>query len=121
MARILICERHDLVRALLREILTEAGHEVVLRDSEAEVLGSLDGQVDLVVTSARLADGVEANELIRTLRERGLHQPVLVTTGNPWDHAVPQDPAAQVLPKPFTPQELLRAIAQLLGQSGPRY
>jgi CheY-like chemotaxis protein len=117
MARILICERYDLVRAFLHEILTEAGHEVVLRESMAEVLASLDGQADVVVSSARLADDLEANELIRKLRERGSHHPVLVTTGNPWDLDLPhQDPLVQVLPKPFTPQELLAAIEQLLGR-----
>lgn len=116
--RILLVEDEILIRLILEETLEEAGFEVVSADSAdagATISETVDG-FDLLVTDIQTPGGRDGIQLAREMRGRDPELPVLFTTGRPsamsrygrlGDREV-------LLPKPYGPAELLRAVSKLL-------
>lgn len=106
MARVLICEPHDDVSALLELVVRRLGHEPV-----AFVAG---GDVEHVGVDAAVIEPGEASalELARNLRSRSV--PVLFTSIYPADaRLLDLDPAAYLV-KPFPLHALERALEAAL-------
>jgi DNA-binding response OmpR family regulator len=111
-SRLLITEKDDLIRGLIMRWLGEAGYVVAASESPP-------GDIALVI-----ADVPNPAQADAALQEIGARHgaPILVTSGR-----LRRDPAASkaaarrlgvvgVLPKPFTCEELLAAVAQCLGR-----
>jgi CheY-like chemotaxis protein len=120
---ILIVDDDDMVRPLLSRVLHEAGHCVVAASTAGAGLELLQHperagfpQIDLVVTNTMLPEmsGAELARRVQALRP-GL--PVLHVTGHP-DAFPPgqsrRDTDRHLLRKPFAPNDLLRAVSELL-------
>jgi DNA-binding response OmpR family regulator len=104
MARILICEAHDDISALLELVVRRLGHEPV-----AYAVGDAVAQVDAAVIEPGDPDGLR---LARELRERDV--PVLFTSIYPADEDVLDLQPATYLVKPFPLYALERALARAL-------
>jgi DNA-binding response OmpR family regulator len=122
---ILVVEDEPGVRNLIRTILTENGYRVLVA---ADVLEALqisqqhDGPIDLLLTDVVLphASGVEVAKHLRVSRP-GVR--VLYMSGyteNAVAHQSVLDADVELLPKPFSFEQLLSRVRQLLDAAGPR-
>jgi DNA-binding response OmpR family regulator len=105
-ARVLICEPHDDISALLELVVRRLGHEPVAFDG---------GDVDHIGVDAAVIEPGEpsALEVARSLRLRNV--PVLFTSIYPPDaHALELNPAAYLV-KPFPLYALERALEAALA------
>lgn len=111
-SRVLLVDDNHLLRRLIARTLRNDGHEVLESASaeEAETLAAEPDGVDLLVLDVSLP-GRSGLELIRTLRARGCRAPALLITG--WGFDIRAVEATRVLAKPFSPEALRRAIAEL--------
>jgi DNA-binding response OmpR family regulator len=111
--RLLIAEKDDLIRALITRWLSEAGYIVTAS-------GGAPGDIALVI--ADVPDPAQANAVLQEIAARH-GAPILVTSGRLRRDPVASKAAARrlgvarVLPKPFTCEELLAAVAKCLDGS----
>lgn len=105
MARVLICEPHDDISALLELVVRRLGHEPLPYNGEA---------VDLIVVDAAVIEPGEPSGLhvARQLRSRGV--PVLFTSIYPADQATLELQPSAYLVKPFPLYSLERALEAAL-------
>jgi CheY-like chemotaxis protein len=109
-ARVLICEPHDDISALLELVVRRLGHEPVTHAG---------GDLDVAVDAAVIEPGVEAG-LHVARRLRALNVPVLLASIYPADAAMLELAPAAYLVKPFPLYELERALARALAtQNAP--
>ena len=123
MTRILVVDDDADVRAAARAILEDAGHEVVEAvDGAAGLRAYRDASFDLVLCDLFMPD-VDGIELIRTLRRGSPNVKVIAMSGGAFDGTLdlldlaPYLGAAEVLPKPFSLDELVRAVERVLRPS----
>jgi len=121
---VLVVEDEELVRAVIREILEDAGYIVLgaRHGRQAlELAAAYDGPIDLLVTDLVMPElgGRElAGELARTRPATG----VVFMSGYPDDAAVAHgvlDPGAAFLQKPFTHDELASKVRAVLDGALP--
>jgi CheY-like chemotaxis protein len=113
MARILVADDNRQLVEMLRAMLEDAGHEVVSASSGLAASALLDREeVDLLLLDV-LMPGMSGDAVADLLRRSRPELPVLLMTGDSGDQFVPgmQYP---VLHKPFTEQQLVEAVRQLL-------
>lgn len=122
MARILLMDDDEQLRRLLQRVLEGAGHVVFAAgDGNAglALLEAVDPQV--VVTDIVMPDR-EGLETIGELRKRRPDLPVVAMSGNcdagsgDYLRIAAALGARRTLGKPFAPQALVDAVAELLGQ-----
>ena len=124
MARILLIDDEDVVRATLRAVLERAGYQVVeAANGEQALRLEKDEPVDLVVTDIIMPqmDGFDA---IKLLRKRNPELGILAVTGGTdgYLEMARRHGAAEVLHKPFDNQTLLDAVSGLLAvRKAPRH
>ena len=108
-ARVLICEPHDDISALLELVVRRLGHEPV---------PFMGGEVDHIGVDAAVIEPGEASALAvaRNLRSRNV--PVLFTSIYPADAEVLQLEPAAYLVKPFPLYALERALEAALAVTG---
>ena len=120
---ILVVDDDDRLRALLDELLRQAGHEVRAVASGMEAAKAAEAERPrLAILDVCLGD-MSGYEVCRRLRERyGNAVPVLFVSG---ERTEPVDRVAGLLiggddylVKPFAPDELLARVASLLRRSG---
>jgi CheY-like chemotaxis protein len=121
LAQILVVDDDPIALLLLTRGLTQAGHEVVAVTDGQQALNVLARQqFDLVVTDI-LMPIVDGIEVIRRLARDYPGTPVLATSGGGEMMRHDYLPIAQrlgahaVLPKPFTAEQLVQAVAALLA------
>ena len=118
---VLLVEDDDELRRLVARELTWRGYRVMEASGGAEALevaGSLDEQVDLLVTDVVMPE-MSGVELSRRLSERWPSVPVLFVSGHlQGGRAVREDLAedAELLAKPFTPDQLARRVRHVLDR-----
>ena len=121
MARILVIDDEILVRATIEAVLSTKGHAVSLavngRDAMAKLRG---GEFDLVITDLIMPE-MEGIETILAIRKElpGLHI-LAISGGGRMQAGDFLDMAGKlgadgVLRKPFTPEELLDAVARAVA------
>src|SRR5262249_46384619 len=130
MARILVIDDDDLVRATVEAMLQSAGHEVLNASNGDQGLRQLEaGLVDLVITDVFMPQK-EGIETIREMRRRGIKTPVIVVTGGPsvrldtlrqadinYLQVAKTFGADAAMQKPFTRQQLLAVVDELLASA----
>lgn len=107
--RILLAEDERTISRLIRQVLTNAGHEVVGVQSAAEAVEHLERVAfDLVLLDLNLSDGDGMRVVAALENHVGPTPPVVLMTG---DRTIDEnDPrgrrVARVLPKPFELEQL---------------
>lgn len=121
MARILVIEDDDILRALMRKMLTRSGYEVVeAADGSCATQLYREHAIDLIITDLFMPDK-EGMEVIRDLRKENPEAKIIaISGGSSFDSIDYLDVArligaAMTLNKPFGSRELLEAVQQLLG------
>ena len=125
MAQILLIDDDDLLRGVLAKALGHAGHDVIqAADGQQGIELSRATTVDLVITDLIMPvkEGVET--IVQLRRERP-QLPIIAISGGVTNSEVYLKIAAKIgakriLAKPFTPQELLATIREVLGEEPPR-
>lgn len=124
MGRIMIVEDDKSVRELLREILKRVGHEVVDAGNGKEAMDLYkNSPADLVITNILMPEK-EGLETIQELRREDPDVKIIAISGGgqigPADYleVARRFGAMRTFSKPFDRKELLKAVDELLGQSG---
>jgi len=122
MSRILIIEDDAPLREVLATILTNAGHTVTQATEGRQGCAVFHAApTDLVLTDL-IMPGQEGIETIVQLRRSHPHLPIIAMSGG-TTHAksylaiAAKLGANRTLPKPFTPAQLLRTIAEVLAET----
>lgn len=121
---ILVVDDDDGVRRVTRRTLERRGYLVVEAASGPEALdvaSEFDGPIDLVIMDIMMP-GMTGNQASYHLAEIRPGTPLLCVSGRPDASEVRFGVAARAafLPKPFTPDQLARAVEKvLLGNSAP--
>ena len=121
---ILLVEDEEMVRCLIREVLSQRGYEILEAagaEAAMERLAEHTGAVDLMLTDV-VMPGMPGNALARRLsRERpGLR--VLYISGYTESHLTQRGvlpPGERLLQKPFTSDQLLDAVASAIASPAP--
>jgi CheY-like chemotaxis protein len=125
MALVLLIDDDDLVRGMLTKALTNAGHKVTeAADGLQGIEVARSASFDIVVTDLVMPvqEGVET---IMTLRRERPKLPIIAISGGVSRSKLYLDIAGKIgarriLPKPFTPKELLALIEQVLAEESQR-
>ena len=121
MTRILVIEDDEMVRELLREILTRAGYEVAAApDGEVGIRLYRNEQADVVITDL-IMPNKEGIETIMEMRRDFPQVKIIAISGG--GHAsstryldmAKQLGAQRILAKPFLPDQILEAVRELVG------
>jgi two-component system cell cycle sensor histidine kinase/response regulator CckA len=113
--RVLLVEDEDPVRELVLRVLESAGYEVLAArlPSEAERLLEEAGHLDLLLTDVVMPE-MSGYELVGRVRERRPEMRALFMSG--YAHRVSGEAIAEgkLLKKPFSPEQLARAVRTAL-------
>jgi PAS domain S-box-containing protein len=116
-ARILLVDDHEAVRLTTAAMLRDLGHQVTEMTDGAEAIAFLRksrGGWDLLVTDYAMPH-VSGVEVIRKARESAPGLPAIVITGYADATSIGRRPDdVPVLAKPFTPEQMNKAIRQAL-------
>ena len=115
-ARILIVDDEAMIRALLTEILSQEGYDVIAaEDGEVAVSILEGGGIDLIITDIFMPE-VEGLETLRRIMKDQPDQKIMVISGggrsgylNVLDAAMSLGAMEQIA-KPFSPSELLTKV-----------
>jgi len=117
-ATVLVVEDHPAVRMLTRDVLAEAGYDVIEAASIAEATSVLgERAIDLVLTDIVMPGG-SGRELAESRDVRGSHAPIIYMSGYTEETVSRQELAAadaRFLEKPFAPAALLVAVSDALS------
>jgi nitrogen-specific signal transduction histidine kinase/FixJ family two-component response regulator len=122
---ILLVEDEEELRRLAVRELDRRGYAVVVAsggDEALEVAHSLDGRIDLLVTDV-VMPGMSGIELAAHVNELWPLLPVLFVSGHLDEGSVGRNPmadGADLLAKPFTPDQLGRRVRQALDRAQAR-
>ena len=132
MAKILIVDDEEHVRAALKQVLERAGYEVVVAATGNEGLELMQREgADLVITDV-IMPGIDGITTARKIREKFRDTRIIVISGGGKAAPEPYEPDAistrsylasansagadRTLTKPFDRQEILRAVQSLLEE-----
>jgi DNA-binding NtrC family response regulator len=108
---VLVVEDHGAVRRLVRDVLRDAGYNVVAVGSCREAMSLLSERpFALVIADMRLLDG-SGDKLVEPAAARGCS--ILLMSGDPAAFDALDAGPIRVMTKPFRPRELLDAVAEL--------
>jgi CheY-like chemotaxis protein len=127
MARILVVDDDQAIRATVALLLHAVGHEVVAAlDGRDGIVKCQSEQFDLLIVDIFMP-GVEGLETIQSVHRQNPNLPIIVMSGLNFRSASPTPPdfltmatklgAARALRKPFRPSELREAVDGCLNSS----
>jgi len=113
---ILLVEDEPQVQAVTARILRAFGYSVVTAHNERTALAQAEqhGSAIGLVVSDLVLPGVSGKDLVRRLRKPCEHAQILYISGYSPDHVGALADGARFLRKPFTAQELLAIVRELL-------
>ncbi|MCL5023744.1 MAG: response regulator [Nitrospirae bacterium] len=121
--RILVIDDEEIVRISCRKCLAPEGYEVDLAGSGAEGMRVLaETPYDLVLTDLKMPD-MDGMEFLMKIKEARPGTKVIMITGySTVEHAEEAMllGACNYVEKPFTPDTLIRAVREALGEAGKR-
>jgi CheY-like chemotaxis protein len=109
---VLVVEDDDAVRSLVRGVLEPAGYTVRVAPAPDEALAGADA--NLLITDMRMP-GMNGRELAALILARAPGTRVLYISGYTGEDLTPLEDGARFLAKPFTPNELLEQVRELLS------
>jgi CheY-like chemotaxis protein len=113
--RVLVVEDEDAVASIVRRILEADGYDVLAAADPHEAIALCEGlDVDVVVTDI-VMPGMSGPQLVARLRDDRPELPAIFMSGY-TDRPGALPPDAPVLSKPFSRQELLVEVAEILGR-----
>jgi CheY-like chemotaxis protein len=123
MARILLIDDNDAVRAMLRDTLEDAGHTVIEARNGSEGLERFQhANADLVITDVIMPEK-NGLEVLMALRTSDPRVKIIAISGadggEDYLDSARLMGAAKVLLKPFTSEELIVTINKLLPEDRP--
>ncbi|SRR5258706_11261594 len=124
MPRILLIDDDEAVRTLLRMTLSRAGYEVIEADDGQRGLQLLaESSVDLVITDLVMPQKEGLETILELRRKNPSAKIIAISGGGRMDPKVnlavaEKFGALRTLAKPFSQQEILDAIAEVLEQRG---
>jgi PAS domain S-box-containing protein len=124
--RVLVAEDNRVNRLLIVRFLEQEGHEVIVAESGAEVIGALrHDPVDLILMDLEMPNlgGLETTRHIRAAeKRRGGHVPIIALTAHAMSGYREKCLEAGMdgyIAKPVSKQELLGALARFLPRRAP--
>jgi DNA-binding NtrC family response regulator len=117
-ARLLIVDDETALLALLQRYLERLGYRVDTVSTAAGALALFENDPEgyaLVVTDLTLP-GIGGEELAERLHAHNPRLPVIISSGYPYE---PRSKRVRFLQKPYLPQMLAEAIAEMLGGAKP--
>jgi DNA-binding NtrC family response regulator len=111
--RVLLVEDDNDTREITALLLDHAGYEVIVAPDLASGIAISREQPDITVVMADmyLDCGQTGISLIRTLRDNGLHMPIVLTSAHNEASIAARDLNVAFLPKPYGRQALLSVMA----------
>ena len=120
---IMVVEDDHLVQTMVEAALVDGGFEPAIAASGEEAVTLLMGGLTkyrALVTDINLRDSMDGWEVAKRAREIDPEFPVVYMTGTSADDYGSQGvPNSILLNKPFTPAQLVTAVAQLLNAGPP--
>jgi len=119
MAKILVIDDDPMMLELYQEILSRAGHQVVIAENGTQGLARAERQPDLIVVDLMMPN-LNGYEFMRELRALGGHAstPVIAASGLSTGEFALRAGAKRFLAKPFRSTELIALVEELLSESG---
>ena len=112
--RILVADDNAQLGLLYRAVLEDAGYEVVVASSGIAAIGIAESQpIDAAVLDV-LMPGLSGDAIAERIHAVRPTLPVLLITGA-YGREFAAAAGAPVLRKPFAPEELVRAVRELVG------
>jgi len=124
MPRILLIDDEEPLRTLLRTTLERAGYEVIeASDGQMGLQLLAESSVDLVITDLVMPEKEGLETILELRRQNGSAKIIAISGGgriNPKVNLVIAEKfgALRTLAKPFSQQEILDAVAEVLSQRG---
>ena len=113
--RVLVADDSPHLVLLYRAVLEDAGYEVVSVSNGIAAIAAVEaGEVDAAVLDV-LMPGVSGDAIAERLVRTNPALPVLLMTGDSGEQFV-AEVGVPVLRKPFAPEELVRAVGELVGR-----
>ena len=121
-ATILVVEDDEQVRDTAVSLLSDLGYRVLKAVDAASALAIVESgdSVDMIFTDVVMPGPVRSTELVRRVRERVPHMAILYTSGytqNAIVHGGRLDAGVELIPKPYTREQLGLKVAQVLGKA----
>lgn len=121
MPTVLVIDDDDIVRGLLVRALTGARYTVIEAADGEEGLAQARSRAPDVVVTDLVMPVQEGVEIIMTLRQERPRLPIIAISGGVTNSKLYLDIAGKIgarriLPKPFTPKELIQLIEQVLAE-----
>jgi two-component system, cell cycle sensor histidine kinase and response regulator CckA len=116
---LLLVDDEELLLTLGQTVLSAFGYRVLTANSgrkALEILGRPDTSVDLVITDL-IMPAMSGRELIEHIRKMAPNTRILCTSGYVWSGT--QEHTSAYLQKPFTSQELVAKVQEVLGRGEP--
>lgn len=114
--KVLVVEDEAIIRFAIADDIRDAGFEVLEAGDADEAIQILTCDPDIAVlfTDVDMPGSMDGLHLSETVRARWPAVHVIVTSGKqvPLRGVLPED--GQFMPKPYSPEEVLRAIRQVL-------
>ena len=119
--KVLIAEDNEVLRPVLCRTMEWEGYQVVVAADGEDALRLLDepSQVDLIITDICMPK-MDGRELGSVLVEHHPEIPILFISGYA-DSVVPAALPGPLLPKPFTPTQLIVGVRQLRTERGSQF
>jgi len=116
---ILLVEDEPLIRVIVADELSFQGFEVCeaeTGDQAAALIESPPTAFNLLITDIHMPGQLSGIDVARLLRRRYPSVPIIYTSGRPdvLNALRPLGPKEALVPKPFTPSELMPIVHQLL-------
>ena len=121
MAKMLVIDDDPMMLELYQEVLTRAGHEVVLAENGTQGLARAERQPELIVVDLMMPN-LNGYEFVRQFRALDGHgkTPVIAASGLSTGEWALRAGADRFLAKPFRSQELIALVDELLAERGAR-
>ena len=124
--RVLVIDDEDMIREIIKTVLTEAGYQVAGAANGAEGLKLLESQpVDLIITDILMPEKEGIETIIETRKSHPNIKIVAISGGGRARNFHPLKIASKIgvdmtLPKPFEPDELLAVVKKIFDDIDDR-